>query len=71
MLAFCSVENYIHRLTASAAMTAFSQCVMVGANWPIFDGASWLNYFQWTKKIRNQVSIFIAICDYISYIVSH
>ena len=26
MLAFCSVVNYMHRLTASAALAAFSQC---------------------------------------------
>ena len=58
MLAFCSVINYIHLLTTSTDLIAFSQCGMVGASWHIFDGASW--QFSMNKQFHEPIQYFYS-----------
>ena len=70
MLAFGSLVNHIHQLTAPVAQTDLSPWGMVGISWPIFIGTSWHFYFQWTF-FQESIQYFIATLDYISYILPH
>ena len=63
MLDFCSVMNYIYRLTDSVAVTAFSRCDMVGASWTILDLAIFNGH------TFSGILYLIAILDYISYYI--